>query len=127
MKDSLIIFFRKYPLFLYLLPVFFVLHGSVENFNFVPLRDAALLTAVYLVFSTIFLLLFRLIYKDWIKAALVAFLLMAFHFFFGSIQDALRRLVPGSFLSRYVFLLPLFLVLFVLLIIYLKKRTKGTG
>lgn len=122
MKDKLIIFLKRYPLFVYLLPVFFVLHGCMENYDFVPVNDALVLTTVYLGFSVLFLFLFRLLYKNWMKAAIVAFLIMAFHFFFGSIQDALRHLFPGSFFSKYVFILPASLLVFVFIIILLKKR-----
>jgi hypothetical protein len=122
MKDKLTILFKKYPLFLYLLPVFFVLHGFMENYDFVPVKDAVLLAAIYLAFSILFLLLFRLFYKNWIKAAIIAFLIMGFHFFFGSIQDGLRYMFRGSFFSKYVFILPLSFLLFVFIIILLRKR-----
>jgi hypothetical protein len=122
MKDKLIIFFKKYPLFLYLLPVFFVLHGFTENYDFVPPKDALVLVIVYMGFALVFLLLSWLFYKNWLKAAIIATFIMAFHFFFGSVQDMLRRLSPASFLSRYVFLIPLFLCMLLVLIIGLKKR-----
>src|SRR5436190_2432418 len=122
MKDKLIIFFKKYPLFLYLLPVFFVLHGFTENYDFVPPKDALVLVIVYMGFALAFLLLSWLFYKNWLKAAIIATFIMAFHFFFGSVQDMLRRLSPASFLSRYVFLIPLFLCMLLVLVIGLKKR-----
>jgi hypothetical protein len=124
MKDRLTILLKKYPLFLYLLPVFFVLHGFTENYDFVPAKDAVSLTGIYLGFSLFFLFIFRLFYKNWMKAAIIAFFVMAFHFFFGSIQDALRNMFPGSFITKYVFILPTSFCLFVLLLIFLKKRKK---
>ena len=104
MKDKLIIFLKKYPLFLYLLPVFFVLHGAMENYDYVPLKDATLLTGIYLACSVFFMFLFRILYKSWLKAAIIAFLIMAFHFFFGSIQDGLRNVFPGTLFSKYIFI-----------------------
>jgi hypothetical protein len=124
MKDRLTLLLKKYPLFLYLLPVFFVLHGFTENYDFVPAYDAVLLTGIYLGFSIFLLFIFRLFNKNWIKAAIIAFFIMAFHFFFGSIQDALRKMFPGSFITKYVFILPASFCLLVLLIILLKKRKK---
>ncbi|MFI5130747.1 MAG: sulfatase-like hydrolase/transferase [Chitinophagales bacterium] len=124
MKDKLIIFLKKYPLFLYLLPVFFVLHGSMENYDYVPVKDALLLIALYLGFSILFVLLFRLIFKNGVKAAIMAFLIMAFHFFFGSLQDGFRNNFPGSFLSKWVFMLPAIFCLLLLAFIVLKKRKK---
>ena len=125
MKDKLIIFLKKYPLFLYLLAVFFVLHGFTENYDFVPAKDAVLLAGIYLGFSIFFLFLSRPFFKNWTKAAILAFLLMAFHFFFGSLQDGLRKFFPGTFVSKYVFMLPLCFFLLLLMIIHLKKRKKS--
>jgi hypothetical protein len=124
MKDKLNIFLRQYPLFLYLLPVFFVLHGFTENYDFVPVKDAALLALIYLGASIILLLLFRLFYKNRVKAAFIAFLLMAYYFFFGSIQDSLRHLFPGSWITRYIFILPVSFCIVILAIIFLKKRKR---
>lgn len=124
MKDKISIFLRKYPLFLYLLPVFFVLHGFTENYDFVPIKDSMLLIALYACVGIILMLLFRLFYKNWLKAAFVAFVILSFHFFFGSIQDGLRHVLPGSFFSKYVFILPASLCLFVL-ILFLLKRNKA--
>src|SRR5258706_5159747 len=122
MKDKFITFVKKYPFFLYLLPVFFVLHGSLENYDYVPLKDALLLTGLYLGFSVLFLVLFRLFYKNWLKAAIMAFILMAIHFFFGAVQDRLRNMWPGSFLSKWVFILPALFCLLLLILIILRKR-----
>jgi hypothetical protein len=121
MKDKL----KKYPLFLYLLPVFFVLHGFTENYDFVPVKDAFVLVVVYLGFAIIFLLLSWLLYRNWLKAAITASFIMAFHFFFGSLQDMLRRLFPDTILSRYIFLIPLFLCLLLLIATGLKKTKKN--
>ncbi|HEY6503004.1 MAG TPA: hypothetical protein VIZ28_03430 [Chitinophagaceae bacterium] len=114
----------RYPLFLLLLPVFFVLHGFMENYDFVPVKDAALLILLYYLTSLILLLLFRFFYKNWLKAALMTFITMAFHFFFGSIQDAIRNYFPGSLISKYAFLLPASFCLLLLLFIFLKKTKK---
>src|SRR6476661_8091237 len=122
MMDKFTIFLKKYPLFLYLLPVFFVLHGSMENYDFVPLKDAVMLTGLYLLFGILFLILFRLIYKNWMKAALIAFLIMALHFFFGTIQDSLRHLFPGSFIAKWIFIVPFLICLLIVALVFLKKR-----
>jgi hypothetical protein len=115
------IFIAKYPLFLLLLPVFFVFHGFTENYDFVPVNDAALLTILYFLASGIIFLLCRLIFKNWRKAALMTFFIMAFHFFFGSVQDALRNYFPGSWLSKYTFILPAFFLLLLLIFILIKR------
>src|SRR5258705_1903359 len=124
MKGKLIIFLQKYPLFLYLLPVFFVLHGCMENFDFVPAADAMLLTGIYLIASIVLFLLFRFFYKNWLKAGVMASLIMGIHFFFGSMQDALRKPGPGFLLSKYIFLVPALLCILAVVLFVLKKRRK---
>ena len=122
MKDKLLHIIRTKPIFLFLLPPFFVLHGFSENYDFIPVKDALLLTAVYTGFSIIFSLLCRLLYRNFIKANLAAFFIMAFHFFFGSAHDFIKKILPGSFITKYTFILPAAAILFIILLIVLKKR-----
>jgi hypothetical protein len=124
MKDKLNIFLKTYPLFLFLLPVFFVLHGFTENYDFVSIKDAALLAGTYLAYSLTFLLIFRLFYKNWLKAGIITFFLMAFHFFFGSIHDGLKNIFPGTLITKYILILPVSVCLLILIIAFLKKRKK---
>lgn len=114
-------FIRKYPLFLLLLPVFFVMHGYTENYDFVPIKDALLLMGLYCLASAILILICWLVFRNWRKAALMVFVFMAFHFFFGSIQDGLRNYFPGSWLSKYSFILPASFLLLLLMFIVIKK------
>lgn len=122
MKDKLRHIIRTKPIFLFLLPPFFVLHGFRENFDFIPVKDAFLLTAVYIGVSILLSLLCWLLYRNFIKANLVAFFIMAFNFFFGSAHDLLKKIVPGSFITKYTFILPAAAILFIILLIVLKKR-----
>lgn len=122
MKNRLLHIIRVKPIFLYLLPPFFVLHGFTENYDFVPVKDALLLTSIYIGFSILFSLLLWLLYRNFTKANLAAFLIMAFHFFYGSVHDGLKKIFPGSFITKYTFILPAALVLFFLILILLKKR-----
>lgn len=124
MFSRLTAFLKKWPLFLYGLPVFFVVHGFTENYDFVPVKDALQLTLVYLGFSLLFSCLFWLLYRNFIKANLATFCIMAFHFFFGSVHDMLKKWVPDSFLVKYIFLLPAALIFFIILFIVIKKRKK---
>jgi hypothetical protein len=121
MMNPLINIIKRKAIFLFLLPVFFVLHGCVENYDYIPLSDALLLTGLYFSVSLIFLFIFRLVYKNFTKAGLAAFLLMAFHFFFGSVYDTLQKLFTGSFITKYSFILPAAAVLFITAFIIIKK------
>ena len=118
-------FIKKWPVFLFLLPVFFVLHGSVENFDLIPTGDATLLILFYEGVAFLFLGLCWLYYKNFIKSALLAFIILAYQFFFGSLQDILKINFPGSFFSRYSFLLPCSLIFFFMIVIRLKKRKRS--
>jgi hypothetical protein len=115
-------FFKTKPLFLFLLPVFFVLHGYTDNYNFIPIKDALLLTGLYIGSSIILSLLFWLFFRNFYKANLIAFLLMAFHFFFGSMHDGLKNIAGNSFITKYTFLLPVAAVFFIVVIILIKRR-----
>ncbi|MBN8685716.1 MAG: sulfatase-like hydrolase/transferase [Chitinophagales bacterium] len=112
------------PVFLLLLPVFFVLHGVTENYDYIPAADALLLTSTYITAAILIALAAWIIYRQWTKACLMATALMAFHFFFGSMHDAIRSLAPNSFFSKHLFVLPFFFVLLTVFFLYLKKRQK---
>ena len=122
MKDKLLHIIRIKPIFLFLLPPFFVLHGFRENYDFIPVKDALLLTSVYIGVSIAISLLCWLIFRNFTKANLAAFFIMAFHFFFGSAHDSIKKIFPGSFITKYIFILPAAAVLFIVLLIVLKKR-----
>lgn len=115
-------FLYRQPVFLILLPVFFVFHGFTENYNSIPSGDALFLTLIYIAVSIVIAAIFYLIYRNTRKAAFITFSIMAFHFFFGAMQDFLRNHFEGSFLSRYIFILPSGLIIFIMLLILLKKR-----
>jgi hypothetical protein len=118
-------FIKTRPAFLFLLPVFFVLHGFTGNYNSIPADDSLLLVLLYTGCSLIITGTLWLFYRDLIKAGMVAFFIMVYHFFFGNIQDLLKDIFPLSFISQYRFTLPASLVFFLALIIGLKKRKKS--
>lgn len=122
MKDSILNTIRTKPIFLFLLPPFFVLHGFTENYDFIPVKDAFLLTIIYVGVSILISLLCWLLYRNFTKANLFAFCVMAFNFFFGSMHDGLKRILPGSLVSKYTFILPAAAILFILLLLFLKRR-----
>lgn len=115
---------KNKPVFLYLLPFFFVLHGFTENFDFVPVKDALLLTATYTGAAVLLSFIAWLLYKNFTKANLLAMGIMALHFFFGSLHDFLRNIFPASFVSRHIFVIPFFFLLLIALAVILKKIKK---
>jgi len=117
-------FLQSRPAFVFLLPLFFVLHGCVENFDFIPLPNALSLTALYLFAAIIIFFLSRLLFHNSIKAGLVTSFIMAFHFFFGSLHDELKKLFPGTFITKYSILLPVSFIVFILVVIFLRKAKR---
>ncbi len=107
------------PLFLFLLPVFFVLHGYAENYGYITLANCLLLTVTYTGAAALIYFLFSLFYKNYLKAALLATYLMAFFCFYGAVHDFLKQY--SGFLYKYSVLLPAFLLGAVWLGIYLRK------
>jgi len=124
-RNRLIAFLKNKPLFLLLLPVFFVLHGFTSYYGLIPAPGALLLALIYTGSALVIAFLCWLFYRNFIKASLAAFTLMGYQFFFGSIQDLSGKYFAGSFITRYSFLLPLSLLLFLLLFIVLKKRKRS--
>lgn len=125
MKNKLLHLLRTQPFFLVLLPAFFVLHGLRENYGVVPVPVAWLLFGTYVAAVLLFTGLAWIGYRSWMKAALFACCIMAFHFFFGAVHDLLRDWFPGRLVTRHVFILPVSLVLFISLAILIRKRKSG--
>lgn len=124
MRNRVIRLLKIYPVFVWLLPGFFVLHGYTVFYDLISSKDAWMLAGKYWIFAVIFVLLSWLLFKDIYKAAILAFALFFYNFFFGSVHDWLKLQFQGAFVSRYVFILPVSLLLILSLIIFLKKRKK---
>src|SRR5258708_14557080 len=112
----------KYPIFLFLFPVFFVFHGFTQNFYFVPIGSSLLLTAVYIMTSLILTGLLYFFSKKLLVAAIMATVVMFFHFFFGPIHDSIKEIAGHRLFSKYSFILPVFLFLISVLFVVLKNR-----
>src|SRR5436190_1627692 len=119
MKINLVNILKTYPLFVFLLPLFFVLHGYNVFYPLIPASDLLLLTCLYLAGAILLFFLFWFIYKKWSKAAVLAFVLQSFNFFFGPVHDFLK----GSFFGRYSFLLPFILILSIIIFLVVRKTT----
>src|SRR5947207_9373288 len=99
MVKKMVDFFRAYPLFILLLPFFFVLHGFNENFGFIEVKTVCLLILVYSASAIIIFIICFLFYKNWIKSSLLTTSLLSVYFFYGSVQDFLKTHL--HFASRY--------------------------
>src|SRR5262245_48968728 len=122
-RNRFIDFLNAAPLFLFLLPLFFVFHGYARNYNSITIVDAILLLLLYFAASIAIAAVGWLFYRNILKAALFSAIVMAFHFFFGNIQDLLTRISSQGLVSKYRFIIPAFLLIFVLLAILIKKSS----
>jgi hypothetical protein len=96
---------RRVPFFVVLLPLFFVLHGVLENFGFVPVGDALLLVAVYTVVTMVVEALAWLVLRDTRRAAIGTAAIMGFYFFYEAFIQWVTRSFPHRFFSRNAYLL----------------------
>lgn len=112
--------FREF--FLILLPLFFVLHGYNENYPLIKPKDVFELLFTYFLAFGVLSAVFFLLFKSWRKAAVFVLLVMCFHFFFGNILNGLKSIFHDSFITKYIFVIPLSAVLFIVAIIYLRKK-----
>jgi hypothetical protein len=110
----------QYPLFLLLLPIFFVFHGYVENYYFMHFSDCGFLLAAYTGSAILLYLAGCLFLKDSTGAALLASILMSVYFFFGALHDFLRK--NDIFLQKYSLLLPFLAIILILAAFYIKKK-----
>ena len=105
--------------YLFLIPLFFVFHGALENFGFITFRDCFIVLISYFVAATILWLLAWFFFRNPLKACLLAAFLLSYYLFFGAFADFFKA--HAHFLSRYVVLLPLSFITVCTLIIWLKK------
>ncbi len=75
-------FLSAVPLFLYLLPVFFVVHGFYEGYHLIVIKDGILVLAKYLLIAVLLHGLFLLYFKNSLKAAVVCFFFNEYIFLF---------------------------------------------
>jgi hypothetical protein len=112
------------PLYLVTLPVFFVLHGFLENYGFVSARDAFVLCLSYILLTFSIAVFSWVFFRNWTKAALITVIWMSFFFFFGAIHEFFKEHESLQFFSRYSFLLSAFFGSLVIIFIILKKIRK---
>jgi hypothetical protein len=117
-------YLKTNPLYLVLLPVFFVLHGYLENFGFVSLQDAALLCFSYILLTISINFFSYIFFRNWTKAAVITVVWMSFFFFFGALHEFLKEHASLRFFSRYSFLLSAIFFVLVIIFIQLKKVRK---
>src|SRR5258708_3283078 len=116
-------FLQTTPLYVILIPVFFVLHGYVENFGYINTGPAALLALLYGAGAVILYLLLLLLYRRRAKAGVAACFLLGCYFFFGAGYDFLTA--HARPLARYTLVLPILLVTAIVLLVIIARTKKS--
>lgn len=114
-------FYRLYPFYIFLLPLFFVTHGYNENYGLIAFGDILFLLAGYCVTALVITALAYFLCKNISRAAFLAGLILGVYFFFGAAHDFLK--LHSGWAHRYSVLLP-FLFVTVLLSALLLKKAK---
>jgi len=111
--------------FIFLLPVFFIVHAYVANFPLISFKDLVSVSAWNLLAALLMSLFFFFIFKDWRKAAIYAFSLLCFQFCFGIIHDSLKKIAGNSFIIKYSFIISFSIISFIVLFYLLKKSNRS--
>ena len=112
----------RYGVYIILIPLFFVLHGYVQNFGLISFRDCFLLLITYWVAILVLYGVLWLFFHEPRKASFMSGVLFSFFLFFGAIDDFLKT--HWFLLSRYKVIIPLFLIGCVFLFFYLNKTKR---
>lgn len=115
---------KKIPFFLFLLVLFFCLHGWLENYGFI--RFTELLLPGLLIFLCVLLLtgIVYLFTKDLLYASLITFFISLWYLFFGALHDGVQSFPFLSFLKSYAAMAALLLAATPAWIFFLKKKKR---
>ena len=113
---------KKIPFFLFLLPVFFCLHGGLEDFGVISLSEVLVIGFYICVALSILFLLLLTVTKNKLHASVITFYIGLLYLFFGALQDWLNDKALLSFLGKYSVLLPVLLISIFGLAWFLKRN-----
>jgi hypothetical protein len=111
---------RKYPLYLLLFPLFFCLHGIIENFGFVEFKDMFFIFLQITISILFSLSLIFLITKNLNKASFFVFVFFVWYCFFGAIKDFISNY--SLKLSGYSVLVPILIFLNIAILVFFRKK-----
>ncbi len=123
LRSRFFINLNREPVFLFLLPVFFVLHGFTRNYPTISTAGAIGLLLLYIGISLVLAVIAWFFVRNYLKAALLVTVLMSFHFFFGTIQDGLIAISSQGLISKYRFIIPAGIFIFSIIVIIIKRAS----
>jgi len=105
-----------------LLPLFFVLHGLIENYGLVSFKQAVSVWWQYEMAVILLVLFFFFITRRAEAAGFVAFATLFLFLFFGPLHDALKSISGNGRISSYTLVLPLLFVIIIALIVWTRRQ-----
>lgn len=112
----------QWPLHLFLLPIYFIVNKTVHFRGLLNSRSVLLAFILVTIGVALLFGLFYLIYRNPLKSALATTLSTTIYLFFGDIKQAFSELPVLHYLSHYKILIPLLLLLWIIFILYLRKK-----
>ena len=110
------------PWFIFLLVVFFILHGAVENFGFIYPVEIIKIALTIFCCVAVFYFITKFLVKNAIHAALICFFISTWILFFGAIFDWVKGIHFLYWLHSYTIFIPFMLCTFILFILFIRKR-----
>ena len=104
---------KRIPFFVALISIFFVLHGVLENFGFIPIQDALVLFCVYAGLTALVGSVGWLLLRNKDRAAIFTTAFMAIFFFYEAFIQLMTKHFPHRFFTTNSFLLSIALLVLV--------------
>jgi hypothetical protein len=112
-------FLKTKPLYIFLLALFFCLHGAAENIGFISLSE---ITEVFIYVLVGIALTFSIIYfvsKSMLYAAFITFIFAIIYLFFQPIKNVLFQL---PFLNSYTLFIPFLIIALLFIVFFTRKK-----
>ncbi len=113
---------KTIPWFLLLLVVFFIVHGTAENFEFLYAGEVMKIGLTILAAVALLFFITRFFIKDNVNAALVCFFISGWLLFYGAAFDWVRSIKFLHFMHSFTVFVPFMLCTFVLFILFIRKK-----
>lgn len=113
---------KKIPVYLFLIPIFFCLHGTVENFGSLTFREVFIPGVYILAAISVLFGLIWLVCREVILAALITAFISLWYFFFGALQDSLKSVQIFHPLKSFTVLVPTLLIVSAAWVFFLIRK-----
>ena len=119
---SLSVISARWPIYVALIPVFFIWHKLNENFGLIPIKTGLSLLPYYGTIALSIFLVGRTLSFSWRAAGLLSAMWLVIFLFWAPIHDFIKSIrLPGLF-SSYTFLFVLISLLSVALLFWLRRK-----